>query len=125
MFSDPYNTACFILHVPRLAPPRPAPQLILQNRKARPAGSLAQMPRQSQARVARAAQLELDRAVGILEGRAARILRIQTLYYPEFLGRHPVSSLPVPPFVVGRRREWERAYRAWRDAVLLGLRDSD
>ena len=83
------------------------------------------MPRQSQARVARAVQLELDRAVGILEGRSARILRIQTLYYPEFLGRHPVSALPVPPFVVGRRREWERAYRAWRDAVLLGLRDSD
>ena len=71
----------------------------------------------------RALQAEFDRALNTVDARAARILRIQTLYYPEFLARHPAGALPIPPLVVGRRHEWERRYRAWRDAVLLALRD--
>ncbi len=87
---------------------------------------MAQMTHRSQAdRDARAAQAEFDRALRTVDARAARILRIQTLYYPEFLARHPASALPIPLLVVGSRSERDRAYRAWRDAVLLALRDSD
>ena len=82
------------------------------------------MPRRSREEQ-KAAQAELDRARRILDARAARIQRIQTLHYHKFLARHLASALPVPPLLVGSRNVWERAYRTWRDAVLLALQESD
>ena len=82
------------------------------------------MPRRSREEQ-KAAQAELDRARRILDARAARIQRIQTLHYHKFLARHPASALPVPPYLVGGRHVWDRAYRTWRDAVLLALQESD
>ena len=73
-----------------------------------------------EARAARAASERLDK---IHLDRAVRIQRIQDLHYPEFLSRYPLSALPIPPLVVGSRAEWEQAYRTWRDAVLLALRE--
>ena len=71
-----------------------------------------------EARAAKAASERLDK---IHLDRAVRIQRIQDLHYPEFLSRYPLSALPIPPLVVGGRHPWERAYRTWRDAVLLAV----
>ena len=53
--------------------------------------------------------------------RAERIKRIQDLHYPAFFAKYPVSHVPIPPLVVGPRKQWERSYRTWRDAVLLAV----
>ena len=72
-------------------------------------------------RAAREAKRQADRLEGIQIARSERIKRIQELHYPAFLAKYPVSHLPIPPLVVGPRHEWERAYRTWRDAVLLAV----
>ncbi len=76
-------------------------------------------PTQREARAARAAAERLHK---IYLDRAGRVLRIQKLYYQEFLSQYPLSALPIPPLVWGGRAEWERAYRTWRDAVLGALK---
>ncbi len=75
----------------------------------------------ARSREARAAQAAWERLYKIHLDRAARIRRIQDLHYTEFLSRYPVCALPIPPLMMGGRAGWERAYRTWRDAVLLAL----
>ncbi len=70
---------------------------------------------------ARAARAASERLFKIHCERALRVQRIQNLYYREFLSRYPLSYLPIPPLVLGGRAEWERKYRAWRDAVVLAV----
>ena len=72
-------------------------------------------------REAQRAKREADRLEGIHINRAERIKRIQDHHYPAFLAKYPVSYLPIPPLVVGSRMLWDRAYRTWRDAVLLAV----
>ena len=69
----------------------------------------------------RAARAASERLFKIHYERALRIQRIQNLYYREFLSRYPLAYLPIPPLVLGGRAEWERSYRAWRDAVVLAV----
>ena len=64
--------------------------------------------------------LELERAAKRISDRAARVERIQTIWYGEILASRPVSCLPVPPLCYSpwSKRGWEYAYRTWRDAVI-------
>ncbi len=75
-------------------------------------------------REARRAKKEEERLEGIHIARADRIKRIQDLHYPAFFAKYPATHLPIPPLVGGPRKQWERAYRTWRDAVLLAVEGS-
>ena len=70
--------------------------------------------------------LEVERLVKRVLDRVHRIERIQGIYYEELLSNRPPTFLPVPPLCVWPlgKREWERAYRTWRDAV-IGMVEQD
>ena len=72
-------------------------------------------------REAKRAKKEEERLERVHIARTDGIVRIQDLHYPAFFAKYPVSHVPIPPLVGGPRKQWERAYRTWRDAVLLAV----